>query len=295
LALSGTPFMGQIIQVQQTQAEKNRAAAVHALTTTTTFGPTRLYVGSLHFNITEEDLRMVFSPFGDIEFINLHMDPETGRSKGYAFVQFKRPDDAKKALQQVNGLEIAGRQIKVGLVNESSKELGLLSGDLDDDEGGGLSLNAQSRALLMQKLAKGQIPNTSTPTPVSPPKINNIPPPPPSPPSPPPPPPPSVNQVSPSPCIVLKNMFDPTIETEPNWDLEIAEDVTEECSKFGSIVHCYVDKKSQGFVYLKFGSIPGAQIAIKNLNGRWFSGRMISASFISENTYYKMFPEAIKK
>ncbi len=50
--------------------------------------------------------------------------------------RFKKPEDAKKALQQVNGLEIAGRQIKVGLVNETKQEaggFGTSGGDLDDD------------------------------------------------------------------------------------------------------------------------------------------------------------------
>jgi RNA-binding protein 23/39 len=47
----------------------------------------RLYVGSLHFNLTESDIRQVFEPFGDLEFVDLHRDPMTGRSKGYAFIQ----------------------------------------------------------------------------------------------------------------------------------------------------------------------------------------------------------------
>lgn len=49
-------------------------------------GPMRLYVGSLHFNITEDMLRGIFEPFGKIDHIQLIMDPETGRSKGYGFV-----------------------------------------------------------------------------------------------------------------------------------------------------------------------------------------------------------------
>lgn len=115
-------------------------------TTTTTYsGPTRLYVGSLHYNITEEDLRAVFSPFGEIEFINIHIDPETNRSKGFGFVQlieflptsnsirYKRGDDAKKAMQNLNGLELAGRQLKVGLVNENSGASSGSLGELDDD------------------------------------------------------------------------------------------------------------------------------------------------------------------
>jgi len=47
----------------------------------------RLYVGSLHFNLTESDIRQVFEPFGELAFVDLHRDPMTGRSKGYAFIQ----------------------------------------------------------------------------------------------------------------------------------------------------------------------------------------------------------------
>jgi RNA-binding protein 39 len=47
----------------------------------------QLYVGSLHFNLTEADIKQVFEPFGELEFVDLHKDPATGRSKGYAFVQ----------------------------------------------------------------------------------------------------------------------------------------------------------------------------------------------------------------
>lgn len=46
-----------------------------------------LYVGSLHFNLTESDIKQVFEVFGELEFVDLHRDPMTGRSKGYAFVQ----------------------------------------------------------------------------------------------------------------------------------------------------------------------------------------------------------------
>jgi hypothetical protein len=47
----------------------------------------RLYVGSLHFNLTESDIKQVFEPFGELEFVDLHRDPGTGRSKGYCFIQ----------------------------------------------------------------------------------------------------------------------------------------------------------------------------------------------------------------
>lgn len=49
-------------------------------------GPTRLYVGSLHFNITEDMLRGIFEPFGKIDNIQLMTDGDTGKSKGYGFI-----------------------------------------------------------------------------------------------------------------------------------------------------------------------------------------------------------------
>ena len=47
-----------------------------------------LYVGSLHFSLTESEIQQVFEPFGELEFVDLHKDSATGRSKGYAFVQY---------------------------------------------------------------------------------------------------------------------------------------------------------------------------------------------------------------
>lgn len=76
----------------------------------------RLYVGSLHFNLTESDIKQVFEPFGDLEFVDLHKDPMTGRSKGYAFVQYKRAEDAKMALEQMEGFELAGRTVCVSVI-----------------------------------------------------------------------------------------------------------------------------------------------------------------------------------
>jgi len=293
MQLTGTPFMGQAIQVQFSNAEKNRVQTT-ASSAQTSFGPTRLYVGSLHFNITEDDLRLVFVPFGDIEFIDLHKDAETGRSKGFAFIQFKRAEDAKRALQQVNGLEVAGRQIKVGYVTDPTSKTSTApmepttttAGELDDDEGG-LTLNAQARALLMAKLQRGTSgsPAISMPAPVlmsTAPPLNvgtNV---------------SAVAQGPPAPCLLLRNLFDPSKETEPNWDSDIREDVLEECKAFGNVKHIHVDRLSDGFVYVKFDSISAAQNALNSLNRRWFAGRMITAEFIPEQRYAQMFPDSAK-
>jgi RNA-binding protein 39 len=109
IALTGTVVMGLPIMVQLTESERNKVAAsgssMHLPPGVTapppgsmqyvpfiiTSGPwltlCRLYVGSLHFNLTESDVKQVFEPFGELEFVDLHRDPLTGRSKGFAFVQ----------------------------------------------------------------------------------------------------------------------------------------------------------------------------------------------------------------
>lgn len=87
MGLSGQRLLGIPISVQPTQAEKNRLAnAPPVAAPKNPIGPMRLYVGSLHFNITEDMLRGIFEPFGQIDNIQLIMDTETGRSKGYGFI-----------------------------------------------------------------------------------------------------------------------------------------------------------------------------------------------------------------
>lgn len=115
LKLTGQRLLNAPIIVQETQAEKNRLAA-EAEKLKRPLGPTRVYVGSLHFNITEQMIKAIFEPFGVIDTVQMIMDSETGRSKGYCFIQFRDPDSAKRAMEQMNGFELAGRPIKVHFV-----------------------------------------------------------------------------------------------------------------------------------------------------------------------------------
>ncbi|MED6290663.1 RNA-binding protein 39 [Characodon lateralis] len=158
IGLTGQRLLGVPIIVQASQAEKNRAAAAAAANNLQkgTFGPMRLYVGSLHFNITEEMLRGIFEPFGRIENIQLMMDNETGRSKGYGFITFADAECAKKALEQLNGFELAGRPMKVGHVTERT-DASVASSFLDNDEleRSGVDLGTTGRLQLMARLAEG--------------------------------------------------------------------------------------------------------------------------------------------
>lgn len=91
LQLTGQKLLGIPIIAQLTEAEKNRQArnVDSQPNAQRTSGPQlfhRLYVGNIHFNITEDDLRTIFEPFGELEFVQLQKE-ESGRSKGYGFVQ----------------------------------------------------------------------------------------------------------------------------------------------------------------------------------------------------------------
>jgi len=86
IGLTGQRLLGVPIIVQASQAEKNRLAAMANNLQKGNSGPMRLYVGSLHFNITEDMLRGIFEPFGKIDNIVLMKDSDTGRSKGYGFI-----------------------------------------------------------------------------------------------------------------------------------------------------------------------------------------------------------------
>uniref|UniRef100_H2TVD6 RNA binding motif protein 39b n=1 Tax=Takifugu rubripes TaxID=31033 RepID=H2TVD6_TAKRU len=156
IGLTGQRLLGVPIIVQASQAEKNRAAAAANNLQKGSSGPMRLYVGSLHFNITEEMLRGIFEPFGKIEGIQLMMDSETGRSKGYGFISFADAECAKKALEQLNGFELAGRPMKVGHVTERS-DSSTASSILDNDEleRTGIDLGTTGRLQLMARLAEG--------------------------------------------------------------------------------------------------------------------------------------------
>uniref|UniRef100_A0A915IK12 RRM domain-containing protein n=1 Tax=Romanomermis culicivorax TaxID=13658 RepID=A0A915IK12_ROMCU len=74
----------------------------------------RVYVGSVSFELKEETIRGAFSPFGPIKSINMSFDPATGHHKGFAFVEFELPEAASLAQEQMNGLLMGGRNIKVG-------------------------------------------------------------------------------------------------------------------------------------------------------------------------------------
>lgn len=76
----------------------------------------RIYVGSISFEIGEEEIRKTFSPFGPIKSVALSWDTVLQKHKGFAFVEFEVPEAASLALDQMNGYTLAGRNLKVRVV-----------------------------------------------------------------------------------------------------------------------------------------------------------------------------------
>ncbi|XP_035831436.1 RNA-binding protein 39 isoform X2 [Helianthus annuus] len=307
IALSGHLLLGQPVMVKPSEAEKNLVQSTATSGAAGVGGPygaadRKLYVGNLHFNMTELQLKQIFEAFGPVELVQLPTDPETGHCKGFGFVQFAQLEHAKAA-QSLNGkLEIAGRTIKVSSVTEhiAAQDTGAKAADFDDDDGGGLALNAQSRAMLMAKLDRSgitsglpgslgapivngsvptalpgalpmNVPAATLPVPVLPTQIVS--------------PVASEPIGNPSECLLLKNMFDPATEADPEFDLDIKDDVEEECSNYGRVKHIYVDKNSAGYVYLRFDSVEGAARAQQAMHKRWFARRLISAIFLQPYEY----------
>jgi RNA recognition motif-containing protein len=76
---------------------------------------TKLYVGSLPYETSEEDLRVLFAQAGGVESVDLIKDRDTGRSKGFAFVIMKNQSELEKAIQMFNNYSLGGRQLVVNI------------------------------------------------------------------------------------------------------------------------------------------------------------------------------------
>jgi RNA recognition motif-containing protein len=73
----------------------------------------KLYVGSIPFSATEESLRELFSGIGEVESVKIITDADTGRSKGFGFIEMSSAEDAKKAIEQLNGTKFMERSLTV--------------------------------------------------------------------------------------------------------------------------------------------------------------------------------------
>lgn len=77
-----------------------------------------MYVSNLGFHVEEEDLKQLFEPFGQVSSAKVIKDRETGRSRGFGFVEMASDEQANKAMASLNNKEIEGRAISISVARE---------------------------------------------------------------------------------------------------------------------------------------------------------------------------------
>ncbi|MFY9529821.1 MAG: RNA-binding protein [Candidatus Acidiferrales bacterium] len=99
-----------------------------------------LFVGNMNFQTTESDLRALFEPFGQITRVHMATDRDTGRARGFAFVEMANDEEAAKAIAALDGKEVGGRNLKV---NEARPKT---EGSRPQHSGGGGSRGGRGRS-----------------------------------------------------------------------------------------------------------------------------------------------------
>ena len=122
LACNGRMICGHgPIRVQASGAEKNRAAvAKREATVSLQEKPIVLYIMGLTgplTAITEQELKSIFRPFGDIEYATILRCPHTGKNLGHAKILFAKASDAREAMACLNGFELSGQTLQVGYLS----------------------------------------------------------------------------------------------------------------------------------------------------------------------------------
>jgi RNA recognition motif-containing protein len=72
-----------------------------------------IYVGNLSYGMSEDELRNAFGAFGEVSSVKILMDRETGRSRGFGFVEMPNQSEAEKAIAQLNGKDVGGRALRI--------------------------------------------------------------------------------------------------------------------------------------------------------------------------------------
>ncbi len=83
-----------------------------------------IFVGNLNFNTSEEDLRQLFEPYGQVDRVSIMTDRDTGRSRGFGFVEMASAEEGEKAIAALNGQEIGGRTLNINEARPKTERSG---------------------------------------------------------------------------------------------------------------------------------------------------------------------------
>ena len=81
-----------------------------------------IYVGNLHYGITEDDFKEVFAEYGEVDSVKIIADKFSGRSKGFGFIEMPNDEDGQKAIEELNDADLKGRNMKVNQAREKSDD-----------------------------------------------------------------------------------------------------------------------------------------------------------------------------
>ena len=95
-----------------------------------------IFVGNLSFNTNEDELRQIFETYGQVERVSILTDRETGRSRGFGFVEMNSNEDGEKAIAALNGSQFGGRTINVNEARPKTERAGGGGGGGGRERGG---------------------------------------------------------------------------------------------------------------------------------------------------------------
>ncbi len=95
-----------------------------------------IFVGNLDFNTSEDELRQLFETYGQVDRVSIMTDRETGRSRGFGFVEMVNAEDGEKAIAALNGTQVGGRKLNVNEARPKTERGGGGGGGGGRDRGG---------------------------------------------------------------------------------------------------------------------------------------------------------------
>lgn len=95
-----------------------------------------IFVGNLDFNTSEDDLRQLFQTYGQVDRVSIMTDRDTGRSRGFGFVEMANAEEGEKAIASINGTQLGGRTLNVNEARPKAERTGGGGRDRGGDRGG---------------------------------------------------------------------------------------------------------------------------------------------------------------
>mmetsp|Transcript_13280 Transcript_13280/g.19860 ORF Transcript_13280/g.19860 Transcript_13280/m.19860 type:complete len:306 (+) Transcript_13280:1003-1920(+) len=192
---------------------------------------TRIYVGSVYFNVNQDQIYKVFEPFGKIRSCQLIPNPQTGLHKGYGFIDFEDEQSATEAIENMDGFELCGRPLKVGWATNAATHQPPVTS---------MHANQEYKSAILATLG-GMQPDVPV-----------------------------------SRCLRLSNM----VNVSDIGDEELILEVKEECEKISPVENVIIRcEGNSAHFYVLFKDKEGGVKGMAKLNGRWFGGREIQASY----------------